>query len=96
MIKDAKVVSIDWKISKDGKIIPTLNLEPVEFDGVTVSRVTAHNAAFILKNKINKGTELKLTRSVDVIPYILKVTKPSKHPVMNDMKYKWIKLNLIY
>ena len=91
MIKDAKVVSIDWKISKDGKIIPTLNLEPVEFDGVTVSRVTAHNAAFIVKNKINKGTELKLTRSGDVIPYILKVTKPSKHPGMPDMKYKWSK-----
>jgi len=91
MIKDAKVVSIDWKISKDGKIIPTLNLEPVEFEGVTVSRVTAHNASFVFKNKINKGTELKITRSGDVIPYILKVTKPSKHPGMPDMKYKWSK-----
>ena len=91
MIKKAKVVSIDWKISKDGKIIPTLNLEPVEFEGVTVSRVTAHNAAFILKNKINKGTELKITRSGDVIPYILEVTKSSKHPGMPDMKYKWSK-----
>ena len=89
MIKKAKVVSIDWKISKDGKIIPTLNLEPVEFEGVTVSRVTAHNAAFISKNKIGKGTELKITRSGDVIPYILEVTKPNKHPSMPDMKYKW-------
>ena len=94
MIKDAKVISIDWKISKDGKIIPTLNLNPVEFDGVTVSRVTAHNAAFIVKNKINKGTELKITRSGDVIPYILKVTKPSKYPGMPDMKYKWNKTKI--
>tara|TARA_B110000908_G_C10249313_1_gene450878 strand:+ start:47 stop:1999 length:1953 start_codon:yes stop_codon:yes gene_type:complete len=91
MIKTTLVISIDWKISKDGKIKPTLNLNPVEFEGVTVSRVTAHNASFVCKNNIGKGTEIKITRSGDVIPYILKVTKPNKKPDMPDIKYKWNK-----
>ena len=91
MIKKAKVIDVIWKISKDGKIIPKVEIEPVEFDGVVVSFVTAHNAEYIKVNKIGKGAEIKLTRSGEVIPHILEVTKKVKNPDMPDYEYKWSK-----
>lgn len=91
MIKEAIVKKVEWKISKDGKIVPTLIIKPIDFDGVTVSRVTAHNASYVYKNKIGKNTIIKITRSGEVIPYIFDVVKPSKQPDMPDIEYKWNK-----
>ena len=91
MIKEATVKKVEWNISKDGKIIPTLVVKPIEFDGVTVSRVTAHNASYVYKNKIGKNTIIKITRSGEVIPYILDIVKPSKEPDMPTIEYKWNK-----
>tara|TARA_B100000767_G_scaffold274088_1_gene306057 strand:+ start:3649 stop:5592 length:1944 start_codon:yes stop_codon:yes gene_type:complete len=91
MIKTSKVIKVIWKISKDCKIIPKVEIEPVEFGGVVVTFVTAHNADFVKKNKIGKGAVIKLTRSGEVIPHILEVIKKAKNPDMPDYEYKWNK-----
>lgn len=91
MIKETIVKDIEWKISKDGKIIPTVIIEPIELGGVEINRVTGNNAKFIVDNKINKNTKLKITRSGDVIPKIVKIIKSSKEPLMPTIEYKWNK-----
>ena len=71
------VTKITWQISKYGYIKPTINIKPVDLKGVTVKKATAHNAKFIVDNKIGKGSVLNVIRSGDVIPYIMEVISPS-------------------
>jgi DNA ligase (NAD+) len=89
-----KVLEVEWNISKDGNIIPTLLLEPVNIGGVTIQRVTGHNAKFIKDNKIGKNTEILLVRSGDVIPYVKDVIKPTKADLPTDIKWEWNSSNV--
>lgn len=87
---NTKVKSIEWNISKDGYMIPTLLLEPVIISGVEIKRVTGHNAKYVVDNKLGNGAEIELIRSGDVIPYINKVLKPGNIK-LPDGKWSWSK-----
>lgn len=85
------VTKITWKISKYGYLKPTINIKPVKLKGVTVKKATAHNAKYILENKIGVGSVLKVIRSGDVIPYIMEVLTPSTsgEADLPKVEYKW-------
>lgn len=85
------VVSIEWNVSKDGFIKPTILLEPVAIGGVEIKRVTGNNAKFIVDNKIGPGAQVEIIRSGDVIPKIEKVIKVGKsgEGYLPDMDYHW-------
>lgn len=83
------VEEVEWNISRHGIMKPVLIVEPVKLAGVMVSRVTAHNASIIFNNRIGVGTKVKITRSGDVIPYLLEVIEPSIKPSMPSSKWKW-------
>jgi NAD-dependent DNA ligase len=89
-----KVIKIEWNISKDGYIKPTLILEPVKIGGVEISRVTGHNAKFIEEHKLGSGSEIQLIRSGDVIPFIQKVLKSSKKPDLPQGQWTWNKTHV--
>lgn len=74
----ATVKEVQWNVSKDGYLKPRVKIEPVELVGVTVQHATGFNAKFIKDNKIGPGAKIKITRSGDVIPFILGVEKPAK------------------
>ncbi len=74
----SKVINIEWNTTKDGYIVPTIIIEPVDVGGVTIQRITGNNAKFIGDNKIGIGAEVEVIRSNDVIPKIEKVIKPAK------------------
>lgn len=75
---EVTVESVEWEVSKHGYLKPVVIVNPVRLSGVTITRVTGHNGANIYNNKIGPGTKLLITRSGDVIPYILKVIKGTK------------------
>lgn len=83
-----KVKSIEWNISKDGYLIPTILLEPVIISGVEIKRVTGHNAKYVIDNRLGNGAEIELIRSGDVIPYINKVLKAGKIQ-LPEGKWSW-------
>lgn len=87
-IKDAIVKDIEWNISKSGKIIPVVIIKPIDLGGVTISRVSANNAKYIKDNNIGKNTKIKITRSGDVIPYIVEITKKTK-ALFPKYDFKW-------
>jgi NAD-dependent DNA ligase len=89
-----KVIEIEWNISKDGYIKPTLLLEPVKIGGVDIARVTGHNAKYIVDNKLGKGSVIELIRSGDVIPYIQKVIKGCKSADLPKGSWTWNKTNV--
>ena len=73
---EATVSGIEWNVSRTGRVVPVVLIEPIEMQGVTVSRATGFNAKFVYDNKISKGVKIGLQRSGDVIPYITEVYDP--------------------
>lgn len=69
----ATVAGVTWNISKHGYRKPTVNFKPFDLMGVTISNATGFNAAFIRDNGIGPGAQVLMTRSGDVIPYIVRV-----------------------
>ena len=88
-MREVKVVEVMWDPSMYFVLKPVLRVEPVQISGVTITNVTAHNAAYVYDNKIGAGSIVKISRSGDVIPYIEEVIKSNKKADMPDMKYEW-------
>lgn len=80
----ATVKSVEWNLSKHGYAKPKVKLEPFDLQGVTIQNATGFNAKFINDNKIGPGAVVKMTRSGDVIPYIISVEKQADKPQMPD------------
>ena len=90
-IVETTVLDIEWQVSKWGQIIPVAIIDPVDLPGVTISRVTLSNAGLMVEKKIGPGSIVNVTRSKEVIPFIVDVVfecdeKDLKFP---DMKYVW-------
>ena len=69
--KNVRVIEVEWNVSKHGYLKPRVRIEPTEMMGVTIQHATGFNAKFIKENSIGKGAIIKITRSGDVIPFIL-------------------------
>ena len=88
---ESKVVDVIWTPSKTGYLKPRIQIQPVKIGGATITYATAHNADFIVKNKIGIGAVILLIRSGDVIPKIEKVIKSAEEPKLpdEDIEYQW-------
>jgi len=75
---ESKIINIEWKVSKNGYLNPTVVIEPVSVGGVEIKRATANNAKFVVDNGLGKGAIIEIIRSGDVIPKIIKVIKKVK------------------
>lgn len=73
----ATVKEVEWNVSKDGYLKPRVRIEPVDLVGVTIQHATGFNAQFILAHEIGPGAKIKITRSGDVIPFILETVQPA-------------------
>lgn len=83
------VTNIEWNVSKDGLIKPTVVFTPVQLSGVSIKKATGFNGEFISNNIIGPGSHLLITRSGDVIPHIIKVLSASSsgQPQMPEIPY---------
>jgi DNA ligase (NAD+) len=90
-IMESMVVDIEWKLTKDKYLKPTVIIEPIELLDCDIERATANNAKYIYDNNINVGTVVQMIKANDIIPNIYKIVKPSSigKPKMPDMSYKW-------
>lgn len=90
-IAEVEVLGVEWNISKHGYLKPRVNIKPVELDGVTIEWATGFNAAFILNNGIGPGAVIEITRSGQVIPFILKILTPAvpEMPMEFDWDWEW-------
>lgn len=86
---EAEVDEIEWNISKHKLLKPRIKIKPVNLNGITISYTSGFNAKYIVEKSIGKGTIIEITRSGDVIPYIVSIIKPSQKPDMPNILYKW-------
>lgn len=91
----AIVRDIIWNLtSKDGKIIPTLIIDPINMLGSTVEHFHCHNARLVIDNGIGIGSEILVALGGDIIPAIKEVIKKSNNMVYPDVDYEWGKNNV--
>lgn len=72
-----KLIGIEWNTSRQGKIVPTGLLEPVELGGTTVKRATLNNLDDIERKGVKLNSEIFIRRSNDVIPEVMGVIEES-------------------
>lgn len=91
--EEAEVVvsHVEWNISKDGYIKPTVIFPAVSIAGVKIQRATGFNGAFIESHKIGPGARIVIIRSGDVIPHVVRVLTPAASGAaqMPDAAYEW-------
>ncbi len=87
------ILSIEWNLTKTGKLSPVAILNPVELMGSTVQRASVYNASWLLKNKCLPGAEVLLVKSGDIIPRIIDIIKGSDEAFHFPTDWKGNKVN---
>ncbi len=72
-IISTRILSVDFQVGRTWILTPVGNLEPVELSGVTIKRVSLHNADFIASKDLHIWDYIRLQRSGEVIPYVVGV-----------------------
>ena len=83
------VEEVIWNVSKNGFLKPRLKLQPVKLSGAKISYATGFNAKYIKDNSIGPGSVVEITRSGDVIPFIVRVVESSPEPQFPDVEFNW-------
>lgn len=87
-IAETMVEEVEWNHTKWNVLKPRIKVKPVNLCGVSINYATGFNAKYILENNIGKGSIVLITRSNDVIPFIVEVKK-STTAEFPDEEYRW-------
>lgn len=82
------VIQVEWNASRQGCLIPRIQVEPVTIGGANIQWLSGHNAAMIYKNKIGPGARIVVRRSGDVIPTLDSVVAANEASMPN-VKWAW-------
>lgn len=82
------VIQVEWNASRQGCLIPRIQVEPVTIGGANIQWLSGHNAAMIYKNKIGPGARIVVRRSGDVIPTLDSVLSANEAS-MPSVKWAW-------
>ena len=88
------VSKVEWNVSKDMYMKPTVMFNEIDLDGVKIKQATGFNASYIVKNVVGPGSRIIIIRSGNVIPHIHSVLTPSANgtpsmPGTEGVNYKW-------
>lgn len=73
-----ELLDVEWQVGRTGILTPVGRLKPVICDGVEISNVTLHNWDFIKEKNIKILSNLRITRSGGVIPYVIDAINTGK------------------
>lgn len=83
----SRVTEITLQVGRTGKITPVAELEPVNINGVIVTRATLHNEDQIHSKNVEVGDTVVVSRAGDVIPEIIQAVKQDDAPLTNFSIY---------
>lgn len=67
------VKNIKWTLSKNNRIVPTIQLEPVEILETIVCNATGNNAKWIADREIQIGSRVLIEKKNEIIPGVVEV-----------------------
>ena len=71
-IRETVLRQIEWSPSRTGLINPVAIFDPVELEGTTVSRASAHNVSIVRELKLGIGDHITVYKANMIIPQIAK------------------------
>ncbi len=76
---ETHLLSIEWSASRTGLINPVAVFEPVELEGTTVSRASAHNISIMEELELGIGDTIRVYKANMIIPQIAENLTRSGH-----------------
>ncbi|PZA06546.1 MULTISPECIES: NAD-dependent DNA ligase LigA [unclassified Meiothermus] len=76
--KSTRVLGVEFTVGRTGRITPVANLEPVEIEGSTVSRVVLHNESYLEELDLHYGDQVLIHKAGGVIPEVLRVLSEAR------------------
>jgi DNA ligase (NAD+) len=93
--KESIIHNILWQVSRNGRVIPVGEINPIELDNAIIKKITLHNKKYMEINNLYVGAHIMIERVGSTVPQIKKVLKGvSKEEVLNN-KQEFIKKNFI-
>lgn len=83
-----EIISVEWNVSPDGYIFPTLTYEPIVISGRKLNRCSGHNAKYVIENGIGPGAKVLIAYWAGVIPKVCNVLERSETN-MPSMEHTW-------
>ena len=74
---DVIVERVRWNVGGTGRLIPIVEFYPVLLSGARIRKASGHNYKFVKENGIGRGSMITITRSGEIIPYIVSVSTKS-------------------
>jgi len=66
---------IEWQVGNSGRLTPVATMDPVSLVGVSVSRASLYNLAYVQSLAIDVGATVLVSRANDVIPRVEELIK---------------------
>ena len=92
--KLTKVVEVEWNASATGKLIPRVQIEPVNLGGSVIKYVTGVHARRIVDWQIGPGASVIVRKGGDVIPVIDSVEVGAAVTFPPEGTWEWDGLNI--
>lgn len=83
------VVAVEWNASATGRLVPRVQIEPVNLGGSQISFVTGVHARRITDWQIGPGAKVILRKGGDVIPVIDSVVTPATVTYPPEGTWEW-------
>ncbi|MGJ4787663.1 NAD-dependent DNA ligase LigA [Leptospira koniambonensis] len=78
LMKESKIVGIDYAVGRTGKITPRAEVEPISLAGTTVTFATLHNQDYIDELGVGIGAIVRISKRGEIIPAVEEVVTPGK------------------
>lgn len=89
------VVGFEWTQKKSGKLTPMILLEPIQLDGITITKASGYNYDNLRRKGIGIGAIVEIEKSNDIIPVVAKVISRSSQITMPNCNYTIQGIHLI-
>jgi len=87
---DTEITDVVYNITKYGRLVPTLVCKSININGSCISNINGQSAKYIVENKINKGTKIRVILSGEIIPHIVFIdSSMTPEPALPSVKYIW-------